>query len=223
MTGLATGRPVFHYPMGMKDLITSSGLTSLVYHAHLSTKFGKAWLEWEPETLWQAIEDEWLAPPTEGAKAAIMAVRVLLSNDDFFEDIQTFEAVVLGLNNHQPKFDRLEVAAPHEIAYAISQVNALRTKDRPEYSDDVIHYVRGSMREYGNYVYPFMLAFADPGDRSPSIEAKIKKMAKSPPKDPDDMVSVQAAKLHDLNVYIEARKAETKAVKKESDSVRPGP
>lgn len=202
--------------MRMKDLITSSGITSLVYKAHLDNKFKAAWLEWEPETLWAAIEEEWGNKPSDGTKAAIMATRVLLSHDEFYDDIQTFEAVVLGLNNHQPNFDRLEVAAPHEIAYAVMQEKGLRKRPEGGFGDDVIHYVQASMREYGNYVYPLMLAFAEPKDIDTEVTTKVKKLAKSPPKDPTDLVGVQAAKLHDLHVYIAARTAESKSAKKES-------
>lgn len=197
----------------MKVAITSKGVPALVYKAHLDAKFGNAWLDWEPETLWSAIEEEWGSEPSDGSKAAIMAVRVLLSNDDFYENIPTFEAVILGLNNSQPAFSRLEVAAPHEIAYGIALAQRIRKKDAKQFSPDIIGYVQGSMREYGNYAYPNVLKFAEP-DGDEAIRAKIERAAKSPKKDPSSLIEVQAAKLHDLQVYIDARTQEYEALKK---------
>lgn len=197
----------------MKTFITSDGVMSVVYKSHLDTEYGDAWLDWEPETLWTAMEEKWGHAPSEGAKAAIMATRVLLSSGSFYDDIPTFEAVVLGLNNHQPVFTRLEVAAPHEIAHAIAQEKILR--DRPEtgFSEEVIHYIQGSMIQYGNFAYPSLMQFAEPSDDK-AKRNEIRKAAKTPVKNPESLVEVQAAKLHDLYVYMEARKDEIKAMKK---------
>lgn len=199
----------------MKQAISGPGVTSLVYVAHLDSKFGKAWVEWEPETLWQAIEDEWGVTPSEGAKAAMMAARVVLSNDSYYTDIQTFEAVTQGLNNHQPAFDRYQVCQPHEIAYALAQVDRLRDRPAGGFSEDVVHYIRGCMREYGMYGYPTSLKFAEP-DEDKQTRDKIRGMARKPPVKPGSMVEIQASKLHDLYVYIEARNREARNLDKKS-------
>lgn len=200
-----------------KSLFTASFYPAPLYVKALRDKFQDAWVDWEPETLWQAIRTEFGAEEiSDGAKAAIQAVKTYLANPAAYtSDIRGFELITVGLNNFPPSFDSFEVATPEEIHYGYQLLSMLGTP--PVLEDRVITYVQACFSQAGVIAYPKVLIFAEPPTVT-DLRNQVRERAAGVRIDPDhlnidDIVEVQAAKLQAITEYAEYRITLSKEMK----------
>jgi hypothetical protein len=178
----------------------------------LQEAFGPSWVLWEAETIYLGLQNHYGMTHviSDENKSCIQAVKTLMTNNLYFEDLLGFEKITLGLNNIVPTFDHLEVASPGEIYYGMSMVNILLGDvDFTALSDEVRVYIQACFKESGQAVFPESLNFLqDPKHQDLVSEVRqraeqLKQLGSSV--DTDDVVSVQAAKLHDCEAYTRAR------------------
>jgi hypothetical protein len=91
----------------------------LVYR-DLTRMYGKDWLDWEPETLWQAIEeDEKITDLPRSAKDKVAALRVCVKTDFPWTELEVFENVAHAFVGREVRFDLMQQLEPYEVAFAL--------------------------------------------------------------------------------------------------------
>lgn len=197
-------------------LFNAENIPAVAYVRLLNSVLGKDWVEWEPETVRKSISDKFQLPaavksdvghqPVDRVMAAIFAAKTLLSNPDVFATrLEGFENIVIGLNNRVPDFNIVEVSSPSELNYGVQIAKSLT--DFPKFSEDVIAYIRACFAEYGVFAYPDALLDYEP-ETQKELRNKIRARAKTwVPGMPvsDDIITVQAAKLYDVENYARER------------------
>lgn len=180
----------------------------------LDGKYGRTWEDWEPETLWAEIQSTFGVTASDEARAAIMAGKTLRVNPEAYEsDLNCFEDINLGLNGTQPNFSVVEVCSPGEILLGYQMARQCLRDRRFSFTPAVVSYVRGCFRQAGVYAYPRELQeFEEKGDETTRdrIRARADAWTTSEAINHDDMVSVQAAKLHDIYAHVRGWVAKVK-------------
>lgn len=192
----------------MSDLFNKDFVPVTAYVRLLDKAFGTDWREWEPETLWQVTHGRF-GEVKDTAKSAIQAARTVMVNDLYFEDLNAFEDITLGLNNLIPNFMVIEVCSPAEILYGYRIVHQLRPMR--DFTDEVKGYIQACFKEAGQVVYPDLLASLNPQKHPQDAAIRARARTIDPASmDVTDLVDVQAAKLHDCEAYARARVAEAR-------------
>jgi hypothetical protein len=192
-----------------KSPFTTDIYPATLYVKVLRDKFQDSWVEFEPETLWASIHNEFgIKNISAGAKAAIQAAKTLLGNlPAYTTDIRGFEAVTVGLNNFTPSFEVFEICSPQEINYAYEIANTIIFPIK--FDDNVIKYIQACFSQAGVFAYPKKLMFAEPNTSS-DVRNQIRARAAEENFDADkikidNLVDVQAAKLLAVEDYARQR------------------
>lgn len=115
----------------------------------LMKKYGHAWTEWEPETTWIVIHDDFDLDLTDILKNKIGLLKILLSGESAWESWDIFQKAVVAMNGRVPNFHMVEHVSPEEIAYAIGEMRAIK---QVELSDEVDRYI-AAVLYYSQLVY----------------------------------------------------------------------
>lgn len=197
-------------------LFNAENIPAVAYVRLLNSVLGKDWVTWEPETVRKSIADKFSLPdatkrdithqPLDRAMATVFAAKTLISNPDVFSTrLEGFENIIIGLNNHVPDFDVIEISSPAELNYGVQIAKSLT--DFPKFSEDVVAYIRACFAEHGVFAYPDALVDYEP-DSQKDLRIKIRARSKTwVPGMPvsDDIITVQAAKLYDVENYARER------------------
>jgi len=106
----------------------------------LFAKYGDAWVDWDPVTIYLELRDEYNAEPVSEAMDRISAAQVVLASDSFFKRPEAFFNVANTLASGSPGFTVFDPVTVPEAAWALTEVALLR-----EY-DEFSHAVRGVIR-----------------------------------------------------------------------------
>lgn len=192
-----------------KSPFTTDIYPATLYVKLLRDKFKDSWVDFEPETLWASVYNEFgIKNISAGAKAAIQAAKTLLGNlPAYTTDIRGFELVTVGLNNFTPSFEVFEICTPQEIYYGHQIASTITSPIK--FDSNVIKYIQACFSQAGVFAYPSKLVFAEPStnrDVRDKIRARAEQ-ARSDKLNPDleNMVEVQAAKLLAVEDYAKQR------------------
>ena len=122
----------------------------------LAKKFDLEWVRWEPETLLTTIEKTFLVEVPRLVWEKILALRVIIMVDVFWEKWDVFEKVCCAFNSVQPTFDTIQYLSAGQIAYAIDCANQLRNN---QFSNEVKSYIAAKLKDEGLVVAPKSLEF----------------------------------------------------------------
>ena len=196
-------------------LFNAENIPATVYVNLLNSNLGKDWVDWEPETLRKSIASKFQIETIkkdashqaiDRVMATIFAAKTLISNPPVFSTrLEGFENIIIGLNNHVPDFNVIEVSSPAELNYGVQIAKSLTSF--PKFSEDVISYIRACFSEYGVFAYPDSLLDYEPSEQR-DLKNKIRARSKTwIPGTPvlDDIITVQAAKLYDVENYAKER------------------
>jgi hypothetical protein len=130
------------------SVIECQECTPVELMGYMMDNYGKEWIGWEPETLWQELEITTASISTEIVRNKLQAIQVVMSGRMFWKDWITFEKICLALNSVPPRFDYIESVSPAQMAYAIVMAMKMRRhpgagipgKD-PKFSDEVLSYI----------------------------------------------------------------------------------
>jgi hypothetical protein len=109
----------------------------------------------EPETLRQLFPD--LSEPEFNK---VMALKVIKHTRHFWENMYSFEDLVLALNEVNPDFTMLQGCTPEQIWYAVQLVDQIRPGY--EYSLEVQLYTKFMFNNIGFYIYPPQIGLDNP-------------------------------------------------------------
>lgn len=128
------------------------------------------WIDWEPETILDEVERIGGFELPDENKDKIMALKVLLSNDLFWNQARVFENVVVAFNHRIVDWGHLQNPPTHDIVAAKELVD--RHLRAEEFSSEVKHYTAATALRDGYVMVPPSLRFA----RQPFTEKLIETM-----------------------------------------------
>jgi hypothetical protein len=128
------------------------------YAAQLIKKYDREWLEWEPETLWQTILQDFRYDLEDEQKDRINSAKNLFLTDSFWNDWVTFEKTVLSFNGTIPDFFQVQVPSVGQMAWAVQEAEMMRPG--MPFSEEVGVYAGLVCKESGYVLFPDQLQFA---------------------------------------------------------------
>lgn len=149
----------------MSSIFTRKSVKPSVYIKYLDNKYGREWVNFEPEALWLDLKDEQGIVPTDAVKNKINAIKVCLTTNRFFDDVVGFEKIVIALNDGYVDPSTLQVCSPEEICYAIAMAMDLYDDEHivKKFKDtDVKTYIQGACDAIGLVVYPSLIKDLEP-------------------------------------------------------------
>jgi len=183
-----------------------------IYLDLLTDEFGSDWFEWEPETIHHEIMRVFNQRPTESVFEKIMALQTYMTTDLYWDDIMTFEDIILAFGDRYVDPDMLQGCTPEELAYGVAVAEEVGKEHSGDLVRDIIIYIRGCHQMAGVVVYHPSLKFAQPIYPEPLAslvtqveEAVANGITPNDPLDLDDAFQVQLAKTLDVSVYVDER------------------
>lgn len=98
---------------------------SLLYDA-VKKEIGTAWLKWEPEVIWDEIEEEIGKDIPRINKEKIMALKLCINTTVPWEDWHPFTICVLAFNNVPFDADLGQEVSPSHLAYGVRVMKELQ-------------------------------------------------------------------------------------------------
>lgn len=128
------------------------------YIQRLVEKYDRQWFEWEPETLWRTIEEDFQSALSEQVRNKINAAKLVYLTDAFWKDWNVFEKVVQAFSDHIPDFFTIEPPSPGEMAWAVGEASYMRPSIA--FSEEVAAYTMAACKDAGLVLFPEELRFA---------------------------------------------------------------
>ena len=109
-------------PVTTKNLFVHHDSHPVVFDVALLRKYGTDWFEWEAETLWHEIKEDFHVPSiSDHAKAKIQAVKTLHIGQMYWANWEVFCWITQALNNNIPDW---QVIQKPSIAQLFNSVDA---------------------------------------------------------------------------------------------------
>lgn len=124
--------------------------------------FGTEFLNWEPSTILQQVEEDFsIEWPLENFDK-LMAAVVILTTDRFFKSLPAFIQLANALAGSSEPLAGMDLADSHECAWAITEVLLWESplEDPEPFADEIRRYLGAILREEGYTHAPDVLAIA---------------------------------------------------------------
>ena len=173
----------------------------------LNEKYGKNWWEWEPETIWQTLTNDFMGHPRDELKNLIQALQVICKTNFQFEDWSTFEKVGHALNSNHVAFDHVQLMDLDEVALTIKILESIRHKI--EWTDDILAYIAASAKHCGVVYLPVEFfprgsqEFLDKMGNNSELSHAVSIAKKDEPI--DTPLGMQQARLKEIRDYVAER------------------
>lgn len=121
------------------------------------------WLQWEPETIWQTLDDNFKNLPKGQPefprifKDIISATKLCMTNDMAWNEWNVFSKVILTFNNIVPYFDIMQKPLLGQLAFGVYILNQIKSSD---FSEEVKLYIASAAKHDGYILLPDILRFA---------------------------------------------------------------
>jgi hypothetical protein len=169
---------------------TEENIPASVLYTICFKKFGVEFHNWELETLWMEIQDEFGEDASDSNKDKIASALGLVTSNRFYEDFRVFESICKGLNGQSPNFEWVTPLTPEEVCWAM--VEAKLIDSTPEdFAEEIRIYVRAILNENGIIKAPAQISFC-----------KEPKKGNFPTPD----ATMQELKLKKIELYLEWQK-----------------
>jgi hypothetical protein len=202
-----------------KDFLKRADTHPMKIVVLLKTKYNDDWVEWLPETLWEAIRRD-IGPISDVSQNKIQALAIALATNSPWQDWTTFENCGRAFNDTIPVFGQLQPLSPAETAFTVAVLKKLNSY---EFSDEVLGYI-GSVCLYNGIIHApakwFSRAqkFIDKQNKSPELVDEIKTAWKVAEKEDllgvefndSKPVDVHVAKLWAIQEYLRDKAAQLK-------------
>lgn len=194
---------------------TPSEFAPLSMWKSLNDKYGKNWWDWEPETIWQTLTNDFMGHPSDELKNLIQALQVICKTNLPFEDWSTFEKVGHAINSNNVAFDHVQLMDLDEVALTVKIIESIRHKI--EWTHDVLAYIAASAKHCGVVYLPVDLfplgcqEFLDKMGNNEDLKNEVIKVLKPttdnalPDLNTDTALGVQMARLKEIRDYVAER------------------
>jgi hypothetical protein len=167
----------------------------------LKTKYNDGWVEWLPETLWEAIRRD-IGAVSEINQNKIQALAVSLVTNAPWQDWPIFENCGRAFNNTIPVFGQVQPLSPAETAFT---VHVLKTLNAYPFSEEVLGYI-SAVCLYNGIVYAPAKWFGkcqpliNKQNQNPEIRKEIQQAWKVAEK--EDLLSVEFNDSKPVDVHV---------------------
>jgi len=145
------------------EAFTDEKTTAFILHTVCLNKYGIECLDWEPETLWLEIYEDFHIDVEESNKDKLQASITLVKTNVFYEDFQAFEGIGKAFNGQDPDFEYITPLTPEECAWTVKEARLIDSTPE-EFSLEIKAYVREVLREHGLMTAPPELSFSSLGE-----------------------------------------------------------
>lgn len=152
-------------PQQQQPLEEQSELHPLKLKTILDQNLGPDWVNWEPETIAQTLEEQLGTPPDGETFEMVQAIQVLCRTHQFWMNWQAFEKIVLALCGISPSqgdkpaqpgepgaqvdFNQIETLSPGQMVFATIQALRFSQMQQPEFGDEVLGFIAIQLQEAG--------------------------------------------------------------------------
>ena len=184
-------------------------LSPLGLYRAMNTKFGREWMDWEPETLWQSFSESGVPLSDENRNTA-MALQVLVNTNAAHEHWHIFEKTGHALNHNPVEFAVVQPLELNEIARTLKIMQLIRPKDAVE--SDVCGYIAAAARNSGVVFLPPDIfgsgcqSFLDDLNNDMKLKAEVAERWPGEPKKEDSLaLKIQLLRLKEIQDYLAGR------------------
>lgn len=211
-------------PISVRNLFVHHDTHPLVLGVKLLDQYGTDWYEWEPETIWREIMDDFRTPSiSDHTKSKIQAVKSIQISDLCFQKWEIFCVITQALNNNIPDFEIMRKPTVSQLFVAVDIMTMIRN-DVP-FGDQLQQWLAASLLTDGVIYAPDPIAFCqdeildfmkDSGrevDPQP-IREKYKTVMLTPSDQvvlEENAVDIQVAKLLVARDYMQLRRDQMKS------------
>lgn len=206
-----------------RNLFVHHDTHPIVLDIKLMDQYGTDWFEWEPETLWREIMDDFRTPSiSDHVKSKIQAVKTVHISDWCFNKWDVFCLVTQALNNNIPDFEIMRKPTVSQLFVSVDIMTMIRG-DVP-FGDQVQQWCAAALLTEGVTYAPRPIAFCQdeiiqfvedqgtPVDPGP-VKEKYRVVTGLPSNEvvlEENPVDIQVAKLLVARDYLEMRREQMK-------------
>jgi hypothetical protein len=150
------GEPDSSKPVTLRNLFTHPDAHPVALDFALLKTFGMAWFPWQPETVWDEIQEAFKSQLSELCKQKIRALQACHVSTMPWKAWQVFEKVAHAFNGTLPNFSVVQMLDLEELYSAVDILSLLRQED---YADEVKLYMAGTVLHSDVFFVPTPLDF----------------------------------------------------------------
>lgn len=142
-------------PISPKNVFGHHDAHPLLLDALLLDRYGPLWLDWEPETIWSEISDDFKQAVSVHNRNKIQAIKLCHLVDTPWTNWEVFVLVAQAFNNNVPNFRLLQRPTIAQILNTLFIMNKIRGKDEVSLSDEVVRFIVACFLDEGVvYIHP---------------------------------------------------------------------
>ncbi|CAB4131683.1 hypothetical protein UFOVP276_78 [uncultured Caudovirales phage] len=195
-------------PITNKNLFVHHDTHPVVFDIALLKKYKAEWFEWQPETLWKEIKEDFRVPSiSDHAKSKIQAIRTLHIGEMFWKNWESFCWITQSLNNNIPDWHVLQKPSLSQLMNSVNIAEMVRTGE--VFALEVSSFIAASILDEGVFYAPHPISFCqseidryldDRGIERVETTAAVQKRYREAIKTPslpleENLVDIQVAKL----------------------------
>lgn len=210
-------------PFSSRNLFVHHDTHPLVLDIKMMDQYGTDWFEWEADTLWREIMDDFRTPSiSDHVKSKIQAVKTIHISDWCFQKWEVFCPITQALNNNIPDFEIMRRPTVSQLFAGVDMMTFIRND--VEFSQEIQQWCACSLLDAGVVCAPQPIAFCQdeivdiqegrgiPVDPSP-IKEKYRYLISVPAEEVElgeNPVDIQVAKLVIARDYLALRRHQMK-------------
>ena len=145
-------------PVTTKNLFVHHDSHPVVFDVALLRKYGTDWFEWEAETLWKEIKEDFHVPSiSDHAKAKIQAVKTLHIGQMYWSSWEVFCWITQALNNNIPDWQVLQKPSIAQLFNSVDAAEMVRSGE--VFTLEVQSFVAASVLDENVLYAPHPIAF----------------------------------------------------------------
>lgn len=208
-------------PFSSRNMFVHHDTHPIVLDIKLMDTYGVDWFEWEPETLWREIMDDFRTPSiSDHVKSKIQATRTVHITDWSFTKWEIFCVLIQALNNNIPDFEIMRKPTTAQLFAGVDMMTHIR-KD-VLWSQEIQQWCGAALLDVGVTYAPPPIAFCqdeileiqeelgNPVDPEP-IREKYRVVASQPLEEVElveNRIDIQVAKLLIARDYMNMRRGQ---------------
>ena len=177
-----------------EDQLSNQSMDSKTLAEKMIESYGADWVGWLPETIRQQLSSDFGEIP-ENIIQKIFAIKTMLSNDDFWNNVYIFQNIILALNDVYPDFSSFQEISPAQVVYGILESKKIRDF---EFDDIVKAYIRNILFDNGLFVCPPELRFL-------GLDMAYNIAIDDNAEDVETFEGIQSAKVGAIKIYLEEK------------------
>ena len=145
-------------PVTTKNLFVHHDSHPVVFDVALLRRYGTDWFEWEAETLWKEIKEDFHVPSiSDHAKAKIQAVKTLHIGQMYWTSWEVFCWITQALNNNIPDWQVIQKPSIAQLFNSVDSAEMVRSDE--VFALEVQSFVAASLLDEGVLYAPHPIAF----------------------------------------------------------------